>query len=149
MRAPLLPQKVRLEQERQAVQAWVAALRAKIGLAALPLQRMPQVTKRFSVIHDRVQLHAVKQALHKQRQRLLGENRARGHTLNQALTMLWISPFHRDLLLHDKAAYIYTVMDEGLKLFGEGRFFWEFGSHVKFGCPRCWKYDLHQCDTCY
>ena len=50
---------------------------------------------------------------------------------------------------HVLTAYIYTIMDDGLKLFGEGRFFWEFGSHVKFGCPRCWKYDLHLCDTCY
>lgn len=50
---------------------------------------------------------------------------------------------------HVLTAYIYTIMDEGLKLFGEGRFFWEFGHHVKFGCPQCWKYDLHKCDTCY
>ena len=50
---------------------------------------------------------------------------------------------------HVLTAYIYTVMEDGLKFFGEGRFFWEFGSHVKFGCPKCWKYDLHLCDTCY
>ena len=106
MQAPLLPQQVRRGQEQQAVQAWVTAVRAKMGLAALPLQRAPRMKERFSVIHDRVQLRAVKQALHQQRRRLLGENRARGHTLNEALTMLWVSPFHRDLLLHDKAAYL-------------------------------------------
>lgn len=50
---------------------------------------------------------------------------------------------------HVLTAYIYTIMDDGLKLFGDGRFFWEFGDHVKFGCPQCWKYDLHKCDTCY
>ncbi len=105
-RAPLLPQQVPRSREPQAVQAWVAALRAKLGLAALPLQKMPPTATRLSVIHDRTELYAVKQALHQRRLRLLGENRARGRTLTEALTLLWVSPFHRDLLLHDAATYL-------------------------------------------
>lgn len=106
MQAPLLPQKIRRGQERQAVQTWVAALRAKMGLTALREQATPHTTERFSVIHDRTELHAVKRTLLKQHLRLLGENRARGHTLAEALTMLWVSPFHRDLLLHKSATYL-------------------------------------------
>ena len=50
---------------------------------------------------------------------------------------------------HVSDAYIYTVMDDGLKFFGKGRFFWEFGDYVKFGCPKCWKFDLKSCEVCY
>ena len=106
MRAPFLPQKVVQGQERQAVQAWVAVLRTKMRLPALRPQKMPQTATRFSVIHDRTELYALKQILHQQKLHLLGENRARGHTLAEALTMLWVSPFHRQLLLHDAAAYL-------------------------------------------
>lgn len=106
MRAPFLPPKVAQGQERQAVQAWVAALRTKMRLPALRPQKMPQTATRFSVIHNRIELYALKQILHQQKLHLLGENRARGHTLAEALTMLWVSPFHRQLLLHDAAAYL-------------------------------------------
>ena len=67
---------------------------------------MPPTATRFSVIHDRTELHVLKQILYQQKLHLLGENRARGHTLAEALTMLWVSPFHRQLLLHDTAAYL-------------------------------------------
>ena len=50
---------------------------------------------------------------------------------------------------HVLDAFIYTVMDDGLKYYGKGKFFWEFGKHVKFGCPKCWKFDLKSCQTCY
>lgn len=106
LQAPLLPQKLKRGQERRAVQAWVTALRAKMGLTALREQAIPPPPVRFSVIHDRTELQAVKRTLLKQRLRLLGENRARGHTLTEALTMLWVSPFHRDLLLHEAATYL-------------------------------------------
>lgn len=106
LQAPLLPLKFKRGQERRAVQAWVAALRAKMGLTALREQATPLTPARFSVIHDRTELQAVKRTLRKQRLRLLGENRARGHTLAEALTMLWVSPFHRDLLLHEAATYL-------------------------------------------
>lgn len=46
-------------------------------------------------------------------------------------------------------AYLYTVLDEGLRPFGEGRFFWEDGDLVKLGCPGCWKFDLEKCNSCY
>lgn len=107
MHAPLLPPHSQHRREQQAVQAWVSAVRKKLGLSALSLQPMPAVgTARFSVIHDRQQLQKVKQVLQQRQQRLLGENRARGHSLNDALTMLWASPFHRDLLLHDRATHL-------------------------------------------
>ena len=50
---------------------------------------------------------------------------------------------------HVLDAFIYTIMDNGLKYYGKGRFFWEFGDHVKFGCPKCWKFDLKSCEPCY
>ena len=106
MRAPLLPQKVTPGQERQAVQAWVSALRTKMGMPALHAQKMPPTATRFSVIHNRTELYALKQILQQQQLHLLGENRARGHTLAEALTMLWVSPFHRQLLLHAAATYL-------------------------------------------
>ena len=99
MRAPLLPPRVQRGQERQAVQQWVAALRVKMGLTALSWQTLPTTTKRFSVIHDRTELYAVKQTLRQQRLHLLGENRARGSTLAEALTMLWVSPFSSCLVV--------------------------------------------------
>ena len=107
MHAPLLPARTQHGQERQAVQAWVGAVRAKMGLNTLQLQPALSVGKaRFSVIHNRPQLQTFKQMLQQRQQRLLGENRARGHTLKEALTMLWTSPFHRDLLLHNEATHL-------------------------------------------
>lgn len=50
---------------------------------------------------------------------------------------------------HVLDAYIYTVMDDGLKYYGKGRFFWEMGDHVKFGCRRCSRWDLKSCEFCY
>ena len=50
---------------------------------------------------------------------------------------------------HILDAYIYTVMDDGLKYYGKGRFQWESGDHVKFGCPKCSRLDLKSCEACY
>lgn len=50
---------------------------------------------------------------------------------------------------HILDAYIYTVMDDGLKYYGKGRFQWESGDHVKFGCPKCSRWDLKSCEACY
>ncbi len=100
--APHLPPPPARGQERQSTHAWVNTVRQKMHLAALRSQTTPQTT-RFSVIHDRMELSALKNSLLRQNRRLLGENRARAHTLPAALTMLWVSPFHRQLLLHKEA----------------------------------------------
>lgn len=106
LHARLLPQNIQRGQEQQAVQTWVNALRAKMGLKALSGQKMLQGVARFSVIHNRKELYKIKQALRQQNLHLLGENRARGYTLAEALTMLWVSPFHRQLLLHATATQL-------------------------------------------
>ena len=100
--APLLPSTLARGQEQQATLAWVNAVRHKMQLAPLRLTTAPQ-TARFSVIHDRPELSAIKDMLKQQHRRMLGENRARAHNLRAALTMLWVSPFHRQLLLHKQA----------------------------------------------
>lgn len=50
---------------------------------------------------------------------------------------------------HVLDAYIYTIMDDELKYYGKGRFLWEIGDYVKFGCPKCSRWDLKSCETCY
>ena len=46
-------------------------------------------------------------------------------------------------------AHLYTLTNNGLNPFGQGRFFWENGKHVLLGCPDCWKFNLEKCNTCY
>lgn len=46
-------------------------------------------------------------------------------------------------------AYLYTVTENGLEYFGEGKFFWENGEFVQLGCPQCGKFNLEQCKSCY
>jgi hypothetical protein len=38
--------------------------------------------------------------------KLLGEDRSRARSLEEALTLLWLSPLHRNLLLHPDAKYL-------------------------------------------
>ena len=100
--APRLPRPRARGQGQQTTHAWVNAVRQKMQLAALRANTTAPTT-RFSVIHDRTELFALKNTLHQKRRRMLGENRARAHSLPAALTMLWVSPFHRQLLLHKEA----------------------------------------------
>lgn len=99
----------KIKENKVAVQRWLTVLRQKLRLPPLRFDRVLQErdsSPRFSVIHDRSQLLAVKDALRKQRLAFIGENRARAHTLTEALTMLWMSPFHRSLLLHREGMYL-------------------------------------------
>ncbi len=47
-----------------------------------------------------------------------------------------------------RTAEIYTVKDDELVKYGEGRFNFEFGPNVLFGCMRCSKFDAKECEKC-
>lgn len=48
-----------------------------------------------------------------------------------------------------RTAEIYTVKDDGLYKFGEGRFNFELGPNVLMGCSKCWKFNAKACSFCY
>lgn len=48
-----------------------------------------------------------------------------------------------------RTAEIYTVYDDGLVKYGEGKFNFEFGPNVLLGCPKCWKFDMDACTKCF
>ena len=45
-------------------------------------------------------------------------------------------------------AFLYTIKEQGVEPYGQGRFFWERGENVQLGCPNCWKFDMDKCKSC-
>ena len=87
---------------------WIKALRKK--LKRKPLKYLPykkDQPPRFSVIHDRQELQRQKQKLAQKRIEFVGENRVTGKNVQEALGLLWVSPYHRQLLLHEEADRVY------------------------------------------
>lgn len=106
--APLLPS-IKTNPDRKAVGIWLNKVRKQLKLPALTVHPYEHgISDRHSVIHDRVELGHVSKKLQQQQRKFLGENRVRSYTLRDALSMLWLSPFHRSLLLHKDAKNIYV-----------------------------------------
>ena len=109
--APLLSYSEKSKDLQQATATWLNALRKKMHLSAVQFLPYDQTT-RFSVIHDRVELAKTKKSLQQVQQVFLGENRVRAHSLQEALSMFWLSPFHRELLLHKTAKRVYLQINK-------------------------------------
>lgn len=69
------------------------------------------------VAHDLKRLDREAKRLRNKHLELIGENRVKARTLEEALTLLWLSPLHRDLLLSDKASGIGLSILAGHDLF--------------------------------
>lgn len=91
--------------DKSAVVKWLSSVRKSLGRSPLVQQELDSSTKtRFAVHHDRKELANIGKKL--KNRKLLGENRVRGYSLSEALAMLWLSPFHRQLLVDKRARYI-------------------------------------------
>ena len=106
--APLLPSAT-ARPERKVIGNWLNKVRKQLRLPAVAIHSYQHgIHDRHSVIHDRVELGRVSKKLQQQQRKFLGENRVRSYSLREALSMLWLSPFHRSLLLHKDAKNIYV-----------------------------------------
>lgn len=91
--------------DRSAVVKWLTSVRKALGRSAVTLGKLNKsTTTRFTVHHDRKELANTNKKL--KNHTLLGENRVRAYSLSEALAMLWLSPFHRQLLVDKRARYI-------------------------------------------
>lgn len=96
--------------EAQQVLSWINAVRAREGKNAISLGApLMESSKALSgagaVTHDIRKINEESQRLKALHFNLLGEDRVHGKDLEEALTLLWISPLHRDLLLSGAATY--------------------------------------------
>lgn len=97
--------------DKLSVVNWLTSIRKALGRSAVTLQKLNNSTAvRFSVHHDRKELANINKNLkpnvNKKKYNLLGENRVRAYSLPEALAMLWLSPFHRQLLVDKRAKYL-------------------------------------------
>ena len=91
--------------DKLALVKWLTSVRKTLGRQSLTLVDLnKQTPTRFTVHHDRKELANLSKKL--KEHTLLGENRVRAYSLSEALAMLWLSPFHRQLLLDKRAKYI-------------------------------------------
>ena len=92
--------------DKSSIVKWLTAVRKTLGRSAVTLRKLNGSTAtRFSVHHDRKELTNINKKL-KKNTLLLGENRVRAYSLPEALAMLWLSPFHRQLLVDKRARHI-------------------------------------------
>lgn len=91
--------------DKSSIIQWLTSVRKTLGRSAVTLRKLNDSTAtRFSVHHDRKELANINKKLKKYT--LLGENRVRAYSLSEALAMLWLSPFHRQLLVDKRARHI-------------------------------------------
>lgn len=101
----LIMNKQLIGNDRSAVVKWLTSVRKALGRPAVTLRQLNNsTTTRFTVHHDRKELANLNKKL--KTHTLLGENRVRAYSLSEALAMLWLSPFHRQLLVDKRARYI-------------------------------------------
>ena len=43
---------------------------------------------------------------------------------------------------------IYTLKEDSFHFYGRGKYVWHTGEHVLLDCPKCWKFDLDECEKC-
>ena len=87
----------------------------------IPVGDLNQTAKTLAehaeVAHDMKLLADESVRLRSKHLTLLGEDRVKAKTLDEALTLLWISPSHRDLLLSEKAVGVGISVVSGGELF--------------------------------
>lgn len=130
--ADLLPPQGLANQE--ALIQWVNQKRLAANLPNLAIDReltaaSKSLAARKLIHHDLSALSRVRSALDKKGMEVFGENRVQGKSLAEIAGLLWMSPSHRDLLLHPNAetmglavketnAGLFAVMLVGRKIAG-------------------------------
>lgn len=101
-----------ITQDNSSLMKWVNKLRKSYSLPKLKMS--PAIVDEFSrpllnsisVKHDRQLLGKLREQLSLHDIKFLGENRVIGSNAFEMAWLLWQSPRHRSLLLHDKADYL-------------------------------------------
>ncbi len=108
----------------QKVLNWVNSLRRKEKLREVMLSDESSKTAEIlsgddAVAHNMAKLVNEQKRLKNKGLILLGEDRSRAASLEEALTLLWFSPVHRDLLLNVDAKYLGIMVKQDRETFVE------------------------------
>lgn len=103
---------------KQKVLAWVNAIRRREKIPEVKfseeLSRSAEsLATDKAIAHNMAKLQSESLRLKNKGFVMLGEDRSRAGSLEEVLTLLWISPLHRDLLLNKEATVLGLAVQEG------------------------------------